>query len=302
MDTVSLPRDLSDTRGWLSDCWSIKPVNPGSFDFRQKERFFHYCRFAEVGLDPCSGDRGVNQIEKPRDEALYLTLYNRGSLLLRSRAEDLWIETGDVVLWDPGSPGSFACSSAIHGLTISFPRPMLERRIGNIDSLYNKKARKGEPKTQLLFSHIVNLHHLADSLAGDQLDSILSSLLDLTYFCVTPSTETITSSYQERLISRVKAAIRERLLEEDLCPHTIAAEFQLSVRRIHSLLALSGLTFSEFVRHERLCRARDALRSASFSSMSITEIAHRFHFFDSAHFSKSFKKRYGISPKEYRKS
>ncbi len=35
-------------------------------------------------------------------------------------------------------------------------------------------------------------------------------------------------------------------------------------------------------------------------SKNITEIAYRWGFNDSAHFSRSFKNRYGISPKQYR--
>jgi AraC-like DNA-binding protein len=38
-----------------------------------------------------------------------------------------------------------------------------------------------------------------------------------------------------------------------------------------------------------------------FASLSISEICFRWGFNGSAHFSRSFKERYGVSPRDYRK-
>jgi AraC family transcriptional regulator, positive regulator of tynA and feaB len=52
---------------------------------------------------------------------------------------------------------------------------------------------------------------------------------------------------------------------------------------------------------ERLARCSKELLNPVCNGLSIEQIAYRNGFNDAAHFSKSFRARYGVSPREYRK-
>ena len=68
------------------------------------------------------------------------------------------------------------------------------------------------------------------------------------------------------------------------------------------LFAAAGQNFSTYLRTRRLERCRLDLTSPMFASLSISEICFRWGFNGSAHFSRAFKDRYGVSPRDYRKA
>jgi AraC-like DNA-binding protein len=62
------------------------------------------------------------------------------------------------------------------------------------------------------------------------------------------------------------------------------------------LKSLTNYSVQEFIFAIRLKRAAQLLRE---SGMSVTEIAYNVGFKDPSHFSKLFKKQFGVSPKSY---
>ena len=62
---------------------------------------------------------------------------------------------------------------------------------------------------------------------------------------------------------------------------------------------LTGVSFTEYIRNNRLGMARQLLEN---TETPITEIAFNLGYFDSPHFDKEFRKALGCSPLEYRRS
>ncbi|RCV89551.1 AraC family transcriptional regulator [Billgrantia montanilacus] len=62
--------------------------------------------------------------------------------------------------------------------------------------------------------------------------------------------------------------------------------------------ALTGLSPHEWLVQQRLARARELLR---VGNASLTEVAQACGFADSAHFSRSFRRRHGVSPSAWRR-
>ncbi|MDY0066471.1 MAG: helix-turn-helix transcriptional regulator, partial [Steroidobacteraceae bacterium] len=63
-----------------------------------------------------------------------------------------------------------------------------------------------------------------------------------------------------------------------------------------------GRTFSQYLLEHRLERCRSALERPRDSARSITEIAFECGFNDASHFSRAFRSRYGLSPREFRRA
>ncbi|NPV70062.1 MAG: helix-turn-helix domain-containing protein [Firmicutes bacterium] len=62
-----------------------------------------------------------------------------------------------------------------------------------------------------------------------------------------------------------------------------------------------GVSVSNWIMHRRLEQCRRELVRIGPVRDSITEIAFRWGFNDSAHFSKAFKRLFGLSPRDYQK-
>ncbi len=77
----------------------------------------------------------------------------------------------------------------------------------------------------------------------------------------------------------------------------VAAALDVSTRSLQRSLAALGDRYSDVVDRTRNLEAARLLRQ---SELSITEIGYICGFADSAHFSRSFKKRHGVSPSAFR--
>jgi AraC-like DNA-binding protein len=103
-----------------------------------------------------------------------------------------------------------------------------------------------------------------------------------------------------QLRPRLEHYIENHLEDNDLTPAVIAGSAGISVRHLHRIFAAKGCTVAEWIRERRLERCRGDLANPQLSDSSITDIALRWGFSDSAHFSHCFRKEFGVSPRDFR--
>jgi AraC-like DNA-binding protein len=72
----------------------------------------------------------------------------------------------------------------------------------------------------------------------------------------------------------------------------------MSVRALHALFEDAEESVAGLVRGERLARCIEDLQQPNGGS--VTEIAFRWGFSDAAHFSRLFKRAFGVTPSEVR--
>jgi AraC family transcriptional activator of tynA and feaB len=94
--------------------------------------------------------------------------------------------------------------------------------------------------------------------------------------------------------------ILQNLSDPGLCPASIAAHVGVSARSLARLFAMKGETIERSIWSRRLQTARDDLANPDLRHRSITDIAFACGFNDAAHFSRSFAKAYGMTPRQFR--
>ena len=72
------------------------------------------------------------------------------------------------------------------------------------------------------------------------------------------------------------------------------------MRHLYRLFEEQGDSVCRYIQRTRLQRSADDLANPILKTESITTIAYKWGFTDSAHFSRSFKKQFERSPKDYR--
>jgi AraC-like DNA-binding protein len=124
---------------------------------------------------------------------------------------------------------------------------------------------------------------------------------DFPFITVTADMPGLTPA-QSANLGRVCRAIEARLKEPDLTLGKIAAASGISPRYVQKLLRNVGQGFAGYVRACRLERCRADLADPCCARLSITDLCFRWGFNDAAHFSRTFRARYGIAPKDFRKA
>jgi len=101
---------------------------------------------------------------------------------------------------------------------------------------------------------------------------------------------------QSARLSGILSYLEENFSDHELTPTRIANANFISVRHLHGLFRQCGMTVSKWIWDRRLKAGREDLLDPAMASLTICEIAYRRGFNDSAHFSRSFKDRFGLSP------
>ena len=94
--------------------------------------------------------------------------------------------------------------------------------------------------------------------------------------------------------------IERKLGDPDITPARIAQIEGISERYLQKLFEGSGDNFTHYLRERRLQRCWADLGNASEAHRSVSDIAFGCGFSDAAHFSRSFRDRFGLSPRAFR--
>ncbi|WP_459714805.1 AraC family transcriptional regulator [Paraburkholderia sp. 2C] len=96
-----------------------------------------------------------------------------------------------------------------------------------------------------------------------------------------------------------KQTIIRLLGEQRLSVERIAEEIGVSLNQLNRLMKADGLSPMRFVWQMRLERASRLLSSPAHGRVSIKEVAYRCGFSSEAHFSRAFRSRYSMTPREF---
>ncbi|HJW27558.1 MAG TPA: helix-turn-helix domain-containing protein [Rhodocyclaceae bacterium] len=111
----------------------------------------------------------------------------------------------------------------------------------------------------------------------------------------TPGPKDVERNRSARLC-RILSYLEEHFSDHELTPARVAEANMVSLRHLHGLFKESGTTVSRWIWDRRLRAGREDLLDPKLATLTICDIAFRRGFSDSAHFSRAFKERFGISP------
>lgn len=101
-------------------------------------------------------------------------------------------------------------------------------------------------------------------------------------------------------INRIKAFIEQRLADSAINSTLIANGVGFSSRYINDLFEDEGTSLMRYVWKRRLENCRKDMLDPAHVGHRLSDIAFRWGFNDLSHFSRTFKKQFGCSPREFR--
>lgn len=262
-----------------------------------------YCgrklRFAALRFSP----HHTHSLLLHRPSRWLVTLQREGAARVTQDGRQCDVRSGEMFMIDPSRPFSIDTDS-IFTHSIYLEPDALRRLMPEAESLTAITFSCTDGPGALFSAFVHQLCTIADTLderSADHLADAVPSMLSAAL------TGTDRSSVGP---SRLQALHRQRILNyisQHLCNSAldatqIAAAVNLSTRYIYELFSgEGGEPLMKRVWSERLDRCRRELAAPSMRARSISEVAYYWGFNDLAHFSRAFKQRFGLPPREFRR-
>ncbi len=211
------------------------------------------------------------------------------------------LKPGDSTLIDSGRHWSSNCAGECSRLYFRVPRWLMENRLRltNLPLVPRISGASGLGAT--LFRLATSLYEEAHVLTMEEGKAAIDAYLEILCACVRgPEQRGEGFGHGAALLSQVEQFIDAHLAEPALGPSEIANAAGISVRHLHRLFLQKESTVAEYIRECRLERCHVELCDPRLADRNITEIAFLWGFSDSAHFSRCFKRRFGVSPRQFR--
>ena len=208
---------------------------------------------------------------------------------------------GDFVMVDPNRPYVTRFNQPIEALVLRIPRAIVTSRIGDPEPLLGLRIAGATGCGSMLANFLANAWSKRETLSvghANAMDEVLSSLIDLVYR--EPRCEDVGSNTAatKRLV-RAKTFIDERVCDPDFTSSDVEAFLGLSRRSVQLLFMSSGQTLTNYILSRRLEIAAERLRHED-GSCRVSQVAFSVGFSDLAYFSRTFRRQFGCSPRQYR--
>ncbi len=204
---------------------------------------------------------------------------------------------------DTTVPYTLLFESGLDQHFLRFPRAALalpERSLREISAV---ALGPGNPIAALASTYISQLAVIPGLRSGRHAEAVAEPSIELLRAVISTQladSDLARASWEATLNLRIMQYIRAHLRDRDLSAARIAAEHNISVRRLYTLLSHSGISLGDWIRSHRLEGYRQELASPKAGSWTIAAIGRSWGFVDATHFSKVFKQAYGISPRAWR--
>ncbi|MBZ5719841.1 MAG: transcriptional regulator FeaR [Acidobacteriia bacterium] len=211
------------------------------------------------------------------------------------------LQPGDSTLIDSGHPWSSDCPGECTRLYLRVPRWMMENRLRMSEIPVARRIPGKAGLGATLFHLTTSLYDEAELLKPEEGGAVLEGYFEILSACIGRLREDRGIGHEgTELCLRIQTFIEAHLAEPSLGPAEIASAAGISVRHLHRLFSLKGHTVGGWIRGRRLQQCRSDLADPRLRERSITEIAFLWGFSDSAHFSRSFRRQFGLCPRVFR--
>jgi AraC-like DNA-binding protein len=231
-----------------------------------------------------------------------LMLQLSGATLASQEGRAAMMRPGEMCVIDSRLPFELSVDGLLsHFIVLQMPRPAVLSRNPSLERHTAQVFDPNDSGTRLLRNLLLSTAESTPTLREDQRGSALSALIQLLGMQrIEGEADNSGSSW------RVRAAIayiENSLADPQLTATQVADAQGVSRRRLDQIMvAATGIPLSSQIWMRRLEQAANDLRDPRCASKTVTQIAFAAGFEDVAHFTRAFKRRYRMPPREWRKA
>ena len=239
--------------------------------------------------------RTPGQIRRDDREEYIVSLLVRGACELEQLGRTATQREGEIVFYESSSPLRYDMNASVQ--LVKIPRKLLDARVANLRDLIAVRFSSRSPLVPVLSSIITEVSKLTlgETEAPIIAPRVESAIIDIIVAICDFAREVETDCRAARLDKVIRYA-RANLGDERLTAERLASHGGMSVRTLNRQFVSLGTTPMRWLWAQRLEASRAAL--AERRVRSVTEAAFLTGFNELGHFSRTYKKAFGVTPLE----
>lgn len=258
------------------------------------------------------GGRDTRLIERDHADYHVVSIPLSGCLSVTQNGWSADLEPGRFTIVSTTRPFSARIRPAAHrsefaALHVRVPGALLRRRLPQLDDHCGRELAMLPGSPRLMLSLFEVLLAQGPFLPAERIERFGDTLVD----AIAAVAETLIersarrpepSSSLQRTLQRAQAYINAQLGDPDLDPARVAAHCGVSTSYLHAAFAAHApMPVAQLIRESRLQACREAFADPQLQQRSILQIAGDWGFDDASHFSRLYKARFGLTPREARR-
>jgi AraC family transcriptional regulator, positive regulator of tynA and feaB len=290
----------SDALTDLCGRFSVDPLEASSLEARINYTTVSRLKLCQIEASQhriAHTDWRIRSTEHPYIKILFQTY---GVSYFEQDGRRIEIMPGDCLAYDVSCPHTIISPALTRHEVVVVPKEFLRERGFHTEKMtackLSSRAGTGRIAHEFLHAAFTEAAKLSPSSAA----GVAESLIDLLLLPLREADAAFDRVGPEAMYIRAQAFIREHLRDPDLCIDQISAALGCTKRYLHMLFSERGMTVSDYIWRARLQHCRQELET--HACKTITDVAFSWGFSSSSHFSRVFRKYFGVVPSSIQKA
>lgn len=260
---------------------------------------------ASSGYEIIRSSRHVRQ-EETDDFLLQLHLGGGKVGLSQKDRESTLERPGDFSMLDDSVPSTLYCppDSSARAVTASMSRSLLVEQVPQLRDITALHIDGQTGAGRLLSSMVISLASNLESgwLSGTSSARLSGAFIDVLSVALLEAqgTERPRETYAAGLLESIYRFVEKNLSSSDLTVQRVADAHHISLRYLHRLFEQEEVTLGEWIRNRRLDSVSRQLIDPAFQHVPVGKIGASWGLPDPSTFSRAFRARFGMPPRDYR--
>ncbi|WP_163167660.1 helix-turn-helix domain-containing protein [Arthrobacter sp. Alg241-R88] len=304
--TTSVARTFDDWKHLVAESFvplAARTADVDGFRGQLRSRVLDRMSIVDVTATSHEVHRTPALIAQAGERYFKLNLQLEGTGLLIQDNREALLEPGDLAIYDTNRPYTLAFEEQARMMVVMFPCDALTLPTDYVGQLAAVRMAGGTGLSGIVGQFIRQLSENLDVLGGPSGSRLATNALDLVSTMLHAEMDIAPDRMkpQALLAASIREYIEANLSDPLLSPASIAAAHFISTRHLHNVFHESGTTVASWIRSQRLEGARRDLRDPLHAGKSVSTVAARRGFLDAAHFSRTFRDAFGLSPTDWRR-
>ena len=244
------------------------------------------------------------QVAQSSEEYCLVQLQQAGKGMVFQDGRIAVVNPGDYVIYDSTRPYELIFEeSEHHVLVLRLPRSYLEQQVAGLEDLTATTVAGDGAAGNLLLSMVRTLRTQEDRLhpaSAQGVSDAITQMIAAGLRSLPQANSRRPSNLQAYHIARIKAYVKEKLKDPTLTVAAVAQAARISPDHLARLFRAEPMPLSRMIWQWRLEACQRDLGDQRMMNRSISDIAFSWGFNEAAHFSRTFKEQYGMSPRDWR--